>query len=54
MQGSYAPCQRIFMALYNDPPVFKQGEMGAKKVKRQNFFTQWFCLFYYYLILNRY
>jgi len=40
MQGSYAPCQRIFMALYNDPPVFKQGEMGAKKIKRQDFLIE--------------
>jgi len=40
MQGSYTPCQRIFMALYNDPLVFKQGEMGAKKIKRQNFLIE--------------
>jgi hypothetical protein len=28
------------MALYNDPPVFKQGEMGAKKIKRQDFLIE--------------
>jgi hypothetical protein len=31
-----APCQRIFMALYNDLLTFTQGEMGAKKIKRQD------------------
>jgi len=35
-----APYYRIFMALYNDPPVFKQGEMGAKIIKRQNFLIE--------------
>jgi len=40
VQGAQAPCQRIFMALYYDLPAFKQGKMGAKKIKRQNFLIE--------------
>jgi hypothetical protein len=28
------------MALFYNLPVFKQGEMGAKKIKRQNFLIE--------------
>jgi len=28
------------MALYYNLPVFKQGEMGAKKIKRQDFLIE--------------
>jgi hypothetical protein len=40
VQGAYAPCREFFMALYYDLSVFKQGGMGAKKIKRQNFLIE--------------
>jgi len=49
-----APAREYFMALYYDLPAFNQGEIGAKKIKRQNFFIKCFCLFYLFLLLNIY
>jgi len=40
VQGVQAPCQGFFIALYYDLPVFKQGEMGAKKIERQDFLIE--------------
>jgi len=34
VQGAKAPCQGIFMALYNDLLTFTQCEMGTKLIKR--------------------
>jgi hypothetical protein len=36
VQGCAPPATEFFMALYYNLPVFKQGEMGAKKIKRQD------------------
>jgi hypothetical protein len=40
VQGAQAPHQRIFYGSLLFLPAFKQGEMEAKKIKRQNFFIE--------------
>jgi len=40
VQGVQAPCPRIFVALYYNLPVFKQGEMASKESKRQDFLIE--------------
>jgi hypothetical protein len=39
-QGAQAPCYRIFCGFFYNLPIFKQDEMGAKKIKRQDFLIE--------------
>jgi len=40
VKGAKPPTKELFMALYYNLPVFKQDEMGAKKIKGQDFFIE--------------
>jgi hypothetical protein len=50
MQGSYAPCQRILYGFLLFLITLNQCEMGAKKIKRQDFLIEvsaFFIIFYF-------
>jgi predicted AAA+ superfamily ATPase len=40
MRGLIPPAREFFMVFCDDLLVFNQGEMGTKKIKRQNFLIE--------------